>query len=351
MEIEYQNTKKDFVDYFKTILKERFKKSILFMLLMLAFLLYFLYDSKCNWYVSLIIIAIILIFISTLSYFLPLWKFTNKIDRSIKSKPNYAEPRIVTLTDDGIKTEGKKSGTSILRTWDDIISIKLTEQFIFISTKSKENLLLSERWFSSKNEVSKFINSVQSRINVGTPNFFVNKTTRSYKTIKPRYLIGFLCLIPLIGAFVGIGMMIYGLFVYKDKWVVFIGAVGILFTVAIFKSMDYSATNNPQFKKAWAETDKGELNSLVKQIEFYKIQNGTYPDSLKQMDFKGEIANESDPLLIFSGDKNGVYNYHKIGKKYTLFSSGIDKTPNTADDIYPSLQIDTNKIGLIINRR
>jgi len=348
MQIEYQNSKKDFVDYFKTILKERFKKSILFMLLMLAFLLYFLYDSKYNWYVSLIIIAVILIFISTFSYFLPLWKFTNKIDQSIKTKPNYAEPRIVTLTDDGIKTEGKTSGTSILRTWDDIISIKLTDQFIFISTKSKEGLLLSERWFSSKNEVSEFINSVQSKINIGTPNFFINKSHRSIKSIKPRYLIGILCLIPLVGALIGFGMIMFGIFQYRDKWVVFIGAIGILVTVYFIKSNDLHSKSSI---KNFAAGDKYELNDLVKQIEFYKLQNGVYPDSLKQIDVKGEMVIINDPILSLSECKNTLFNYHRIGKKYTLFSSGIDTIPNSADDIYPSLKIDTSKIGLIINRK
>jgi Ca2+/Na+ antiporter len=140
MQIEYQNSKQDFIDYFKTVLKEKFKKSILFMLLMLAFLLYFLYDAKYNWYASLIIIAGILTFILAFSYFVPLWRFTNKISQSIKTKPNYAEPRILTLVDDGIKTEGKISGNSISRTWEDIITIKIVGNFIFISTRKQRNI-------------------------------------------------------------------------------------------------------------------------------------------------------------------------------------------------------------------
>jgi len=348
MEIEYQNSKEDFVDYFKTVLKERFRKSILSILLMLAFILYYLYYSKYNWHVYLIVISAFLIFISIFSYFLPLWKFTNKIDQSIKTKLNYTEPRVVTLTDDGIKTEGKITETSILRTWENIISIRTIEKFIFVSTKNKENLLLSEKWFSSKDEVSEFINSVQSRINIGTPYFFINKSHRSIKSIKPRYLIGILCLIPLVGALIGFGMIMFGIFQYRDKWVVFIGAIGILVTVYFIKSNDLHSKSSI---KNFAAGDKYELNDLVKQIEFYKLQNGVYPDSLKQIDVKGEMVIINDPILSLSECKNTLFNYHKIGNKYTLFSSGIDTIPNTADDIYPSLKIDTSKIGLIINRK
>jgi hypothetical protein len=35
---------------------------------------------------------------------------------------------------------------------------------------------------------------------------------------KLPYLLGFLCLIPLVGAFVGLDLLLYGLIRYKDKW-------------------------------------------------------------------------------------------------------------------------------------
>ncbi len=88
-----------------------------------------------------------------------------------------------------------------------------------------------------------------------------------------------------------------------------------------------------------------EMNSIVKEIEFYKIEHGTYPDSLKQLNAKNEFLDIYDPV---QGDNNAIFNYHRIGNKYTLFSSGLDQVPGTADDIYPSIKIDTSKIGLIV---
>ena len=90
------------------------------------------------------------------------------------------------------------------------------------------------------------------------------------------------------------------------------------------------------------------LNSLVKDIEFYKTINGTYPDSLEQLTENNEIAYIHDPLLFQPGTKNTKFNYQKIGNRYTLFSSGVDRIPNTSDDIYPNIFIsDSSKFGLI----
>jgi hypothetical protein len=44
------------------------------------------------------------------------------------------------------------------------------------------------------------------------------------KKSKPPYLLGLVCIIPLVGAFVGFGLLLYGLIHYKDKWLSIIGA-------------------------------------------------------------------------------------------------------------------------------
>ena len=103
------------------------------------------------------------------------------------------------------------------------------------------------------------------------------------KKIKPPYLLGLLCLIPLVGAFVGIGLLLYGLIKYKDKWLSIIGVLGIVWTIAIYSTLIYSSKHSSIFKKGFADISQNQLNSLIKNIEFYKIQHGQYPDSLKQL--------------------------------------------------------------------
>lgn len=89
------------------------------------------------------------------------------------------------------------------------------------------------------------------------------------------------------------------------------------------------------------------LNSLVKDIEFYKLQHGQYPDSLQQLLEKDKVVFIYDPLLeVGKGTPDAKFNYRKIGDQYTVFSSGIDRVANTSDDIYPEVVIsDSSKIG------
>ena len=85
------------------------------------------------------------------------------------------------------------------------------------------------------------------------------------------------------------------------------------------------------------------MNNLIKDIEFYKIQNGEYPKTLNDLDSYSIY----DPTQDSKG-KNNCFNYKLIGDKYLLFSSGIDRIPNTKDDIYPEIcVVDSSKIGLL----
>src|SRR5437868_8489522 len=88
---------------------------------------------------------------------------------------------------------------------------------------------------------------------------------------NPPYLLGLLCFIPLIGAFVGLGFLLYGLIKYKDKWLTIIGAFGIFFTVGIYSFLFYDMKHGDLSKKQFKEISQIQLNSLLKNIEFYKI--------------------------------------------------------------------------------
>jgi len=91
-----------------------------------------------------------------------------------------------------------------------------------------------------------------------------------------------------------------------------------------------------------------KLNYIMKDVEFYKIQNGVYPESLEQIK-KNVFGWIDDPIQSRKG--NGIntrFNYKKVGDKYYLFSSGIDGIPHTKDDLYPTFaKTDRSKFGLI----
>ena len=179
--------------------------------------------------------------------------------------------------------------------------------------------------------------------------YFINlKILMSNK--NPPYKLGLLCLIPLIGAFVGIGLIINGVFKYKNKWLVIIGLGGILFTVAAYSFLFYELRNGKESAKSFADIAQKQLNGLVQNIEFYKLEKGEYPDSLDQLQPKDMATNINDPLLVRKMDNkiDTKFHYQKIDSGYTLFSIGIDGIPKTSDDIYPNISNSGKpKIGLI----
>lgn len=165
---------------------------------------------------------------------------------------------------------------------------------------------------------------------------------------KPPYLLGLLCLIPLVGAFVGLGLLLYGLIKYKDKWLSIIGAAGILWTIIVYSTLFYAGTHASIFRKGFEEISQMQLNSLVKNVEYYKLIHGQYPDNLKQLLEDDKLAPINDAVQGMRIKGNSYYNYEKIGDKYSLFSSGQDGIPNTKDDLFPQVTItDSSKIGLI----
>ena len=171
--------------------------------------------------------------------------------------------------------------------------------------------------------------NIQDKINV-------KKTT-------PPYKLGYLGLFPFVGFFVGIGLTLYGIFRYKDLKLTVIGIACILFTVLTYSAL-FLFGNYSGLGKAKEQIAQTHLNSLIKDIEYYKNQNGTYPDSLKQLENKNEIVFINDPTQSELG--NDYYNYKNLGDNYILFSSGSDQTQNTSDDLYPQIK-NLKKVGWI----
>ncbi|WP_256004048.1 MULTISPECIES: type II secretion system protein GspG [Pedobacter] len=162
---------------------------------------------------------------------------------------------------------------------------------------------------------------------------------------KPPYLLGLLCIIPLIGAFVGLGLLLYAIFVYKNKWLAAIGISGIVFTIAVYGSMFYFMTHSDLSKEGFAEISKNQLTSLVGHLEAYKIKHGKYPDSLPQLLTDNKFAPIHDAVQGVQLRKNTLYNYQKVGDVYKLSSMGQDGIPNTKDDFYPEIWIDADNKG------
>ena len=127
------------------------------------------------------------------------------------------------------------------------------------------------------------------------------------------------------------------------------GVFGIVWTIAIYSALFYISFRSPIGKQAYAGLSQQNLNGLVVEIEFYKTQHGSYPDSLEQLHSNNKFIFINDPTQsTFFSQITPLYNYEKRGDKYILFSSGIDGIPNTKDDLFPQVTIsDSSKTGLI----
>jgi hypothetical protein len=233
--------------------------------------------------------------------------------------------------------------TTIFLMYESIKEIGKTGRFTFITDRNTSYYLLPASCFSSEDQATHFL-----RIITNGMAHIKGAEPEVPFTFKPGYLVAILCLIPVVGFFAGLVVFILGIVHYKDKVYIIMGAIGMLITIAIYGSMIYFVQTSNVVNDGFAEIAQTQLNDLVKSVEFYKLQNGAYPDSLQQIETKDSFISIDDPLQTFKNKKTVTYHYQLKGKKYLLFSVGKDGKPNTADDIYPTLtSADTSKLGFI----
>ena len=222
--------------------------------------------------------------------------------------------------------------------WGGITSVQSNPEFVWFTYADKTLSVIPISAFSSPVERINFIGFAQKEIN--------NNGGR-YPTEKPPYALGFLCLIPLIGAFAGLVFIFLGMAKYKDKWFTLMGVAGVLITVIMYSSLFYFSRNSQTSREGFGEISQTYLNSLVAKIEFYKTENGKYPDSLQQLKKGKEIVLIHDPVQINKGNKENLFFYQRDSSRYKLFSRGQDGKPYTEDDLFPQVSENAvDKIGL-----
>jgi hypothetical protein len=159
---------------------------------------------------------------------------------------------------------------------------------------------------------------------------------------------GWLGLIPLVGGFVGIGLILLGIIKYRDKKLILIGIAALSFTVIAYSSLIYYFSYSEKARKDFSVFTQPQMNNLIKNIEFYKVEYGTYPENLNQLAKEDKFVQINDPMPQGQKINHSEFYYKKLNQKYYLFSSGVDNIPFTSDDIYPSLKFyDSTKTGLI----
>ncbi|MCG8337936.1 MAG: type II secretion system protein G [Proteobacteria bacterium] len=177
------------------------------------------------------------------------------------------------------------------------------------------------------------------------------------------YVLGALSFIPMVGVIFGIIVIVLGVTKRRIGGIklILIGVLGILFTVGLYGKLYYEGFVKKEgvYVELRGKLVQSNLNNLVKHIEYYKIQNSKYPDSLFDL-APNENGQSSEAILIYDtmsnpgiGKELPLFHYELIngGSNYYLFSSGIDEVPFTSDDIHPKVSKDEmEKIGYTIKQ-
>lgn len=272
-------------------------------------------------------ITIFTIFV-LIPYFIAKLNFNKAFKTNLLTKP-----KIIQTSDEGITITTENENT--FWKWETLKDADITDGNLFITLFTNKFYLLPSNSFLNINEAINFLGVIKSNIQRV-------RGGNKFRKIRNLYYWGLVGFIPNFGVIAGIIIIIKG-FQYSKLTLILVGVADILFTIFFWMVVAPLLTPN-----GFKDLSQMELNSLVKNVEFYKLQNGQYPDSLQQLLKDDKFAPINDAIQINKHRKNTYYNYEKVGDKYLLFSSGLDGIPNTADDLYPVFSsTDSSKIGLI----
>lgn len=172
------------------------------------------------------------------------------------------------------------------------------------------------------------------------------------------YVIAGVSFIPGMGVVFGVIAITWGLVTKKlgGRKLAVIGVCGIGFNVIIYSALFYFGfvQKGGLYDDLRAQLAKTSLISLVQSIEFYKGQNGQYPESLAVL---RESLPENSMILMFDptqvelAAKPRYFHYELSGEShYYLLGLGPDKIAYTDDDLLPEVEIKkSSRIGLLIH--
>lgn len=234
MNIEFQNTENDYKNFYKLHFKNELRKKIILVIFLPLFIGFACSDSQgqtfewARFFLALVVSVLLMLLIF---YYIPYWFYWNKIKKLIVKNTACLKKKRLTIIEEGLQIE-TASDSSILN-WESIISCKSNEFFIYLLLADKKIYLIPKRAFASNIDAINFLGIIQSRM------MKIRESIETSTKKKSPYKLGFWCLIPLIGAFVGIWLILYGIFKYKDKWIVLIGVAGIMWTVVLYSLLYY----------------------------------------------------------------------------------------------------------------
>jgi len=355
MEVTVQPEREDYFSFNKYIFFSesiaRRISAIFIISLFLEILLQTIGLTGLGIFLNIVIYVLLLAAISSILLFTPYLIAISKLKKRLAIDNKPIEERKIKLTEAGIEITSVNGDIQLLK-YQSLNRMGINNDCIYFGFFGNKHYIIPIRSFSTGIDAANFYGFMRqewARVNPASnikPNSIAQVVP---KTPSYLYFLGLLGLIPIIGGIVGIVLVSLGIILYRNKILSLIGSACVLFTVIICSFLFLATNLNKNIlNNSRKEIASSQLNELVKSIEFYKMQNGVYPDSLQEIRKDNTFEFIYDPMGAKRGKRGIPYQYWKIGNKYTLFSVGVDGIPLTDDDIYPAIGMnDTAKFGLI----
>lgn len=171
------------------------------------------------------------------------------------------------------------------------------------------------------------------------------------------YIIGAFSFIPGLGILFGIASVVWGAVTKKEggRTLLIMGASGIGLSMVLYSVLFYFAfvQRGGVYDGLRVQMAESSVTTLVQAIEFYKVQNGHYPDSLETL---AKSLPRNTMVFVFDPSEPGFgrqprYFYYELvdDSHYYLLGVGADGKPFTSDDVLPKIKAGPDsKIGLLI---
>lgn len=166
-------------------------------------------------------------------------------------------------------------------------------------------------------------------------------TVENNKRLRKFFYLSLLCLFPGFGILIGIVLLCYAIFVFRNLKLIFAILLAVGGGILLLKLDEHYLSQELKYGidtgNGFSVLAEDDLDKIVQHLDLYKLQHGVYPDSLQQLKKQDPTLNIIDPLLGRNSAAHKFINYYyqKKDDSYVLFSSGIDGIPHTKDDLFP----------------
>lgn len=256
MTVEYQNSEKDYLDFTRMHQKKRLSK-ILFPLAVAALITGMSLTGDSPGPLRLALVSLLSFSVLCgVCYYVPVFRASRKLKQSILSQPSFLDRKKIRLQQDGLFFESVSK--QLFLSWKEIIQVRSVDVYLYLLLSSQSFILVPAKAFVSETDFISFKASIQRGLVWGTTD-----PTQRWVEVRPKppYLMGLLCLIPLIGAFFGLSFIISGISKYRDRWFTLIGIFGVLYTIAVYTSLYQFGKKQPFYKRQATELPLSKQDS------------------------------------------------------------------------------------------